>query len=60
MAKGSGGKGGGGKGSGGKGSGGPYRSAVTGHYVTPGYGKSHPSTTVHETNKPSGGGKKGK
>lgn len=60
MAKGSGGKGGGGKGSGGKGSGGSYRSAVTGHYVTPGYGKSHPNTTVRETNKPSGGAKKGK
>lgn len=60
MTKGSSGKGGGGKGSGGKGSSSSYRSAVTGHYVTPGYGKSHPNTTVRETNKPSGSGKKGK
>ncbi|MEZ2142220.1 hypothetical protein AAE026_07910 [Bradyrhizobium sp. DN5] len=28
--------------------GGPYRSATTGQYVTPKYGRSHPSTTVHE------------
>jgi hypothetical protein len=55
MAKGS-----SGKGSGGKASGGSYRSAVTGRNVTPRYGQSHTSTTVRETNKPSGGGKKGK
>jgi predicted DNA binding CopG/RHH family protein len=47
MAKASAGK------SGGKGS--SHRSAVTGRF-----GKSHPSTTVRETNKPSRGGKKGK
>lgn len=28
-----------------------YRSAKTGRYVTPRYGKTHPSTTVKETNK---------
>lgn len=28
-----------------------YRSAVTGHYVTANYGKTHPNTTVRETNK---------
>jgi hypothetical protein len=28
--------------------GGPYRSATTGEYVTPKYGRSNPSTTVHE------------
>ena len=28
-----------------------YRSAKTGQYVTPKYGKSHPATTVKETNK---------
>jgi hypothetical protein len=54
------GKGTGGKG-GGKGGGGADHSAVTGKFVTPSYAKSHPSTTVHVTNKPSsGGGKKGK
>jgi len=46
------GKGGSSKGSSGKSSGGSdYRSAVTGRYVTPAYGKSHPNTTVRETNK---------
>jgi hypothetical protein len=30
-------------------SGGHYRSAKTGRYVTPKYGKSHPSTTVKES-----------
>ena len=29
-----------------------YRSAKTGRYVKPSYGKSHPATTVKETNKP--------
>jgi hypothetical protein len=33
-----------------------YRSAKTGRYVTPKYGKSHPSTTVKETNKNRNGG----
>lgn len=28
--------------------GGPYRSANSGRYVTPAYGRSHPRTTVHE------------
>lgn len=28
-----------------------YRSAVSGRYVTPAYGKSHPNTTVKESNK---------
>lgn len=28
-----------------------YRSAKTGQYVTPKYGKAHPGTTVKETNK---------
>lgn len=28
-----------------------YRSAVTGKYVSPKYGKTHPKTTVKETNK---------
>jgi hypothetical protein len=28
---------------------GPYRSAKTGRYVTPKYGKSHPATTVKES-----------
>lgn len=28
---------------------GSYRSAKTGRYVTPKYGKSHPSTTVKES-----------
>lgn len=28
-----------------------YRSAKTGRYVTDKYGKSHPNTTVKETNK---------
>ncbi|MGL3214049.1 hypothetical protein [Bradyrhizobium sp. BR 1433] len=27
---------------------GPYRSATSGQYVTPKYGRSHPNTTVHE------------
>ena len=27
---------------------GPYRSAVTGHYVSPHYGITHPRTTVRE------------
>ncbi len=26
-----------------------YRSAVTGHYVSPKYGKTHPKTTVKES-----------
>lgn len=40
------------KGSGGrKSGGGSYRSAKTGRYVTPKYGKSHPSTTVREGRK---------
>lgn len=30
--------------------GGSYRSAKTGRYVTEKYGKSHPSTTVKESN----------
>jgi hypothetical protein len=34
-----------------KSSSGSYRSAKTGRYVTPKYGKSHPSTTVKETSK---------
>jgi hypothetical protein len=29
-------------------SGGKYRSAVTGRYVKPKYGKTHPKTTVRE------------
>lgn len=29
-------------------SGGKYRSAVTGRYVSPKYGKTHPKTTVRE------------
>ena len=33
------------------GGGSSYRSAKTGRYVTPKYGKSHPSTTVKETSK---------
>lgn len=37
----------------GKGSG-PYRSAGTGRYVTPGQGKSSPSTTLHESAGKSG------
>jgi hypothetical protein len=36
------------KGSSGKSSGGHYRSAITGKYVSPKYGKSHPKTTVKE------------
>jgi hypothetical protein len=32
-----------------KSNGGTYRSAKTGKYVTKGYGKSHPSTTVKES-----------
>jgi hypothetical protein len=28
-----------------------YRSAKSGRYVKPGYAKTHPSTTVKETNK---------
>jgi hypothetical protein len=44
------GKGGKGKSTGkGKSEGGKYRSAVTGHYVSPKYGKSHPKTTVKES-----------
>lgn len=31
-----------------KGSGGNYRSAVSGRYVSPKYGKTHPKTTVKE------------
>jgi hypothetical protein len=31
-------------------SGGKYRSAKTGRYVTPKYGKGHKSTTVRESN----------
>ena len=27
---------------------GPFRSAISGHYVNGTYGRSHPSTTVHE------------
>lgn len=34
--------------------GGGYRSAISGRYVTTGYGKSHPSTTVREASGPSG------
>ena len=29
-----------------------YRSAVSGHFVKPGYAKTHPSTTVKEHNQP--------
>lgn len=29
---------------------GKYRSAISGRYVTPKYGKSHPKTTVKESN----------
>jgi hypothetical protein len=32
----------------GKSSGGKYRSAISGRYVTPKHGKSHPKTTVKE------------
>ncbi|WP_193408753.1 multidrug transporter [Flavisolibacter tropicus] len=35
-----------------------YRSAVTGRYVKPSYAKSHPNTTVKETNKPNSSTKK--
>jgi hypothetical protein len=42
-----------GKGSSSKGSGGSYRSAETGQYVTPQYGKSHKATTVKEVPKKS-------
>lgn len=28
-----------------------YRSAITGYYVPASYGKTHPNTTVRETNK---------
>ncbi len=35
-------------------SGGSYRSASTGRYVSAGYGKSHPRTTVKEAAGPSG------
>lgn len=28
-----------------------FRSAVTGRYVTPSYARSHPNTTVRETDK---------
>jgi hypothetical protein len=34
-----------------KSSSGPYRSAVTGRYVAPKYGKTHPKTTVKESSK---------
>lgn len=37
----------------GKSGNGPYRSAVSGQYVTPGQGKSQPRTTVHESPGPS-------
>jgi hypothetical protein len=30
---------------------GPSRSAITGHFVTPGYAKTHPKTTVTERPK---------
>ncbi|HMJ36171.1 MAG TPA: hypothetical protein VK501_19885 [Baekduia sp.] len=30
---------------------GPYRSAITGRYVDPKYGKTHPKTTVKESKK---------
>jgi hypothetical protein len=36
---------------GGKSNGGNFRSAVTGHYVTPRYALTHPRTTVHEAPK---------
>lgn len=39
---------------------GKARSAITGHYVKPGYAKAHPKTTVVEHDKPKGGGKKKK
>jgi hypothetical protein len=32
-------------------SGGSYRSAITGRYVSPQYGKTHPKTTVQEKKK---------
>ena len=47
MAKGS--KGGGKSSSSSKGK--TYRSAVTGHYVSEHYARTHPKTTVSETNK---------
>lgn len=53
-------KGSGGKAGGSKSAGSGYHSAVTGKFVSPSYAKSHPSTTARVTNKPSGGGKKGK
>lgn len=34
--------------------GGPYRSAVTGQYVTPQAGRANPSTSVHESKGASG------
>ena len=34
--------------------GGGFRSAVTGRYVSPSYGRSHPRTTVREVSGPSG------
>ena len=34
-----------------KSSGGTYRSAKTGQYVTPKYGKTHPATTIKESSK---------
>lgn len=40
------------KGNGGSSGNGNNRSAVTGRYVTPGYAKSHPNTTVTEKRSP--------
>jgi hypothetical protein len=37
-----------------KGSDGPYRSAISGWYVTTQHGKSSPRTTVHESSGPGG------
>lgn len=37
-----------------KGGGGPYRSAISGRYVTTAHGKRSPSTTVHEAAGKSG------
>lgn len=38
----------------GKGSGGPYRSAISGRYVTGSHGRASPRTTVREASGPSG------
>jgi hypothetical protein len=38
----------------GKSSGGPFRSAITGHYVTKAHGKASPNTTVREAAGASG------